>query len=322
MTFVDVLNIIGYVLIAALILYCVYCLIWFMIPSYGAPKRVNKIDNILAANFFVDREGFWHSYSVWRPKDKPKCVVFFFHGMGVYAYRYNYILQQLCDDGCLVFGMDHRGHGSSDGVRCYVKDYHDFVNDQVEFINAMLARDECAGLPVFTMGHSLGGGLCILVSEAIKEKISGALILSPCVMLPPSERRMRPLAAALRHVFPRLPVTKLDVAGLSHNSANNETYGLDFLVYQGGVRVSTGYEIFRIGDYILGHLPSMTFPFLVAIGAEDPICDPEGVREFYEGSKSADKVLKLYDGMLHEIHMESIVDTLVADLKTFISKRL
>ena len=81
--------------------------------------------------------------------------------MGVYAYRYNYILQQLCDDGCLVFGMDHRGisplsspfvgHGSSDGVRCYVKDYHDFVNDQVEFINAMLARDECAGLPVFTM---------------------------------------------------------------------------------------------------------------------------------------------------------------------------
>ena len=96
--------------------------------------------------------------------------------------------------------------------------------------------------------------------------------------------------------------------------------------------MSTGYEIFRIGDYILGHLPSMTFPFLVAIGAEDPICDPEGVRyvfpdfpissEFYEGSKSADKVLKLYDGMLHEIHMESIVDTLVADLKTFISKRL
>lgn len=61
-----------------------------MIPSYGAriyfqlsfprflysnlfiAKRVNKIDNILAANFFVDREGFWHSYSVWRPKDKPK----------------------------------------------------------------------------------------------------------------------------------------------------------------------------------------------------------------------------------------------------------
>ena len=93
----------------------------------------------------------------------------------------------------------------------------------------------------------------------------------------------------------------------------------DPLVFTGAIRVRTGYEILRLTSYLQQHLHRITVPVLVMHGADDMVTDPEGSRALYERSSSADKSLRLYGGLLHDLliepEKEAVMDDIVAWLR-------
>jgi acylglycerol lipase len=96
----------------------------------------------------------------------------------------------------------------------------------------------------------------------------------------------------------------------------------DPLVFTGAIRVRTGYEILRLTSFLQQHLHRITVPALVMHGADDMVTDPEGSRALYELSSSADKALRLYDGLLHDLLIEPEKDVVMEDIVAWLRPRV
>ena len=57
--------------------------------------------------------------------------------------------------GYTVYAMDLRGHGRSDGPRCFVRRFDQYLDDLDLFLDRVHGREP--GKPLFLFGHSMGG---------------------------------------------------------------------------------------------------------------------------------------------------------------------
>ena len=75
----------------------------------------------------------------------------------------------------------------------------------------------------------------------------------------------------------------------------------DPLVCHGKFPVRTGAEILDAAQDIQGQMESIDVPLLILHGTGDRITDPRGSWELYTRARSADKTLKLYQGLYHDL---------------------
>ena len=64
--------------------------------------------------------------------------------------------------GFLVFGHDHVGHGQSEGERALVGDMGQLTDPVVQHCREKV--DQYPGVPLFIIGHSMGGLVTLLAS--------------------------------------------------------------------------------------------------------------------------------------------------------------
>ncbi|WP_279481628.1 alpha/beta hydrolase [Aureimonas sp. SK2] len=116
----------------------------------------------------------------WEPEVETSAVLLIFHGLAEHGARYDRTARDLGRRGIAVYAHDHRGHGSTtafdaplrrfasrDGVRKVVRDCH-AVREQAQ-------RDK-PGLPVFALGHSLGGAIALHYVRRFGGGLSGCLV--------------------------------------------------------------------------------------------------------------------------------------------------
>ena len=110
---------------------------------------------------FVSSDGATISVYKWMDKDKEaKGVVQISHGMAEHVSRYRRFAQSLTENGYIVYGNDHRGHGKSaedidslgylgdeNGVELLVEDMSRLTD---------IALKENPGLPLYLFAHSMG----------------------------------------------------------------------------------------------------------------------------------------------------------------------
>jgi alpha-beta hydrolase superfamily lysophospholipase len=63
-------------------------------------------------------------------------------------------------------------------------------------------------------------------------------------------------------------------------------------------------------------------PLLVMTGSEDPVADPAAGQAFYQRTGAADKTLKSYPNLLHELLREREREAVFSDVMTWIGPRL
>ncbi len=109
----------------------------------------------------------------------PRAAVLVVPAMGVGAKFYDRLGEELAAAGLAAFVMDLRGIGASN-LRASRKvdfGYRELVElDLVAAANAVKTSSE--SLPLFVMGHSLGGHLAILFSALHGEMIAGAMVVA------------------------------------------------------------------------------------------------------------------------------------------------
>jgi alpha-beta hydrolase superfamily lysophospholipase len=67
-------------------------------------------------------------YQYWLPKGKPKAVLLIVHGLAEHSGRYMNVVNHFVPLGYAVYGIDHLGHGKSDGMRVYLKRFADYTD--------------------------------------------------------------------------------------------------------------------------------------------------------------------------------------------------
>ena len=99
----------------------------------------------------------------WPLEDARRAVVIA-HGYGEHIGRYEHVAQDLAAHGAAVYGLDHHGHGESEGERALVEDFDVYLDDLEQVVRR--ARAEHPDVPLVLLGHSLGGLIATRYAQA------------------------------------------------------------------------------------------------------------------------------------------------------------
>src|ERR1700755_2908805 len=73
--------------------------------------------------------GFKIFFRYWRPGGIRRGVVVIVHGFNSHSRYYSWVAEQLIAKDLVVYALDLRGRGNSDGERFYVEQFADYVSD-------------------------------------------------------------------------------------------------------------------------------------------------------------------------------------------------
>jgi len=260
-------------------------------------------------------------YQCWLPEKKPKAVLLVVHGVNEHSGRYTNLINHFVPEGYAVYGLDHRGHGRSDGLRGYVERFSDFLDDIKTFFDVV--RREHSDTKIFLVGHSMGGAIATAYTVDHQDELAGLLLSGAYLKV---DSRLLPPVIALGRVvsllLPKMGVVGLDASAVSQDNTVVDACLNDPLVYRGKIRIRLGMELIKTTQKLSHQMPEIRLPILIMHGTADRLSDPEGSRMLYERVGSKDKTLKLYEDFYHEIFNESGREQVFADMETWLASRI
>jgi acylglycerol lipase len=260
-------------------------------------------------------------YQCWLPEGEPRAVLLIVHGLAEHCGRYANVVDHFVPRGYAVYGVDHVGHGKSGGARVHVKQFADFTEVVRRYLG--MVRHWQTGKPLFMVGHSLGALICAVYLLDHQADLAGAVLSGPLVKVPASISPMTVILSRLLSVLlPKLGVAGVDAKGVSRDPAVVDAYVNDPLVYTGKTTARLGCETLKAMRHVADEAPRITLPLLVLQGREDRLVPPDGAEMLHRAVGSADKTLKVYDGLHHEIYNEPEHPRVVGDVQAWIEERL
>ncbi len=260
-------------------------------------------------------------FQSWLPDGEPKAVLLIVHGLAEHSGRYGNVINHFVPLGYAIYGVDHLGHGKSDGERVYVKRFDDFTNTlKVYFDNV---RKWQPGKPVFLVGHSMGGLISAVYLLDHQAELAGAVLSGPAVKIPsnvtPTTIFIGKILSAL---IPRFGLIGLEADGVSRDPSIVQAYVSDPLVHRGRMTARLAAEMLQAMQRISGQAARITLPILIVQGSADKLVDPAGAKILYDAVCSPDKEIKIYDGLYHEVFNEPEHDRVFRDIEAWLEAHL
>ncbi len=269
---------------------------------------------------FETRDGLQLFRQAWEPVDGREAVVLIIHGYGEHSGRYAHVARHLALQNFIIETFDLRGHGRSEGDRAYISSFDQYTRDVHVF--AKRVWEEHPDLPVFLLGHSLGGLIAALYVLHFQPKIDGLILSSAALKISDDlSPLLQKMSGVIGKMLPKLPTIKLDAKFISRDPKVVDAYENDPLVYHKGTLAKTGAEIIRATQKIQAKMEMLRLPMLIFHGTADRLTDPEGSKQLYLRAKSADKILKLYEGFYHETMNEPEKERVLNDVLEWLVKR-
>ncbi|KAL6562147.1 hypothetical protein OROGR_003154 [Orobanche gracilis] len=238
----------------------------------------------------------------------PRGIICMVHGYGTdTSWTFQATPIFLAQNGFACFALDLEGHGRSQGLKAYVPNVDDVVDDCISFFASIPTQDPIfQNLPRFLFGESMGGAICLLIHFKNPNFFKGAVLVAPMCRISEQVRPKWPIPQILTSIArfaPTLPaVPTSDLLDKSIRVPEKRIIGASNpMRYHGKPRLGTVVELLRVSDYVSGKLSDVKLGFIVVHGSGDVVTDPEVSRELYELAESDDKSLKIYDGMMHSL---------------------
>jgi alpha-beta hydrolase superfamily lysophospholipase len=245
-------------------------------------------------------EIYWQRWLPQAPSGRPTIVIA--HGASEHGGRYGHLVERLVPAGYPVYAIDHRGHGRSQGKRAVIDRLANACADLDTLIG--LACAERPDAPLFLLGHSLGG--CIALAYALdrQERIDALILSAPAAALESASPVVRVAARVLSVLTPSLGVFAVDPAAISRDAGEVKAYIEDPLVYHGKLPARTVAEMAAAIERFPDRVGALTLPLLVIHGSADKLVPPAASEMVNARAGSADKTLRIYDGLFHEMFNE------------------
>jgi alpha-beta hydrolase superfamily lysophospholipase len=244
-----------------------------------------------------------HVTRVRPPEGKRRARLAWVHGVAEYGDRYLETLRWLAGHGFDCAILDLRGHGRSEGRRVFLKRFSEYLDDMQAYF-AWQAEEE-PGLPLFALGHSMGGLVLIRTLQerlAALPPLSGAVPFSPYLELAAEIPAWKTgLAHLLSGLLPWFAMpTDLDPSLLSKDPLVGEAYMADPMVTK---TATARWFTETLGETVeaLSAASALSLPMLLMHGDDDGLAGLGGTQRFFAQLGSEDKELKLWPGARHEL---------------------
>lgn len=260
-------------------------------------------------------------YRFWSASGDASAVVLISHGLGEHSGRYEHVAQAFTEKGLHVFALDHIGHGHSPGKRVYIDRFSDLtvgVSEMRDHIERQLT-----GLPVFLLGHSLGGLIAASVVLGAHARYAGLLLTAPAFgvpTVPPTWQLI--LLRVLSAVAPTLKAHEIDASKICRDSRVVDAYTADPLVNHQNIPARMVVSLFDESARVLASAGTISLPTLLLHGTEDTLTSLSASQAFVSELGSNDSRLTVYEGLYHELFNEPEKETILQTCNQWISDRL
>ena len=257
----------------------------------------------------------------WRAKGVQKAVILLVHGLGEHSGRYQAFANYFCLRGVSVVALDHIGHGASPGVRAHIGSFEEYLRPLDELLERI--TQWYPNVPCFLIGHSMGGLIAARYLLDHQSRFAGAALSAAALQAPepPSAFAMF-LARLISRFLPKMGILQLDATQISRDPAVVHDYLGDPKVHNGKASARLVVELFQSMELVEGDREKIMLPILVMHGSDDAMTSSAGSEVFLEAVSSADKTLKIYKGLYHEIFNEPERLEVLGDLATWLEARI
>lgn len=186
-------------------------------------------------------------------------------------------------------------------------------------------------LPAFLFGESMGGAATMLMCfQSEPNTWTGLIFSAPLFVIPenmkPSKLHlfMYGLLFGLADTWAAMPDNKM-VGKAIKDPEKLKVIASNPRRYTGKPRVGTMREIARVCQYIQDNFSKVTVPFLTVHGTADGVTCPTSSKLLYEKASSADKSIKIYDGMYHSLiqgEPDENANLVLKDMREWIDERV
>lgn len=248
---------------------------------------------------------------VWT-NDEPRYVVLLSHGYGEHIGRYEYVANALVDHGAVVYGVDHAGHGKSQGQRVLVHDYEQVIDDFHQL--GERAGEEQSGLPAVLIGHSVGGMIAARYAQRYRDELTAVVLSAPVL------GRWDVVDQLLRQ--DEIPDTPIDPETLSRDPEVGDAYAADPLVWHGKFERATLQALVEALATIdrAGSLDDL--PTLWIHGSDDRLVPVDATREGIRRVRGSRFEERIFEGARHEVFNETNRDEVLKTVTAFIDAYL
>lgn len=264
----------------------------------------------------------------WCPTQPPIGIIHIIHGMAEHINRYDEYAQHLVQQGWLVVGDDHLGHGHSSPTELGYFGEHPvlhLLDDEVQLFHQVKAQ--YPQLPYVLLGHSMGSMMAQALLPRLSNQLAGC-ILTGTTAPHPELIPVWPLVVSLSKTaghqtgtfFDRLAFGSFSkrfnrhvkYSWLTHDSKIIDSYNRDpwsgfIFTYNGFYALFTLTKMATTADWYHGIRRDL--PLLLASGTHDPVGKfgrgPKRLFDQLTHDHFTAVTLHLFDQMRHEILNET-----------------
>lgn len=227
----------------------------------------------------------------WEAEGEAKAVIVMVHGAMEHHRRYGWLIEMWRSAGFHVIMADLPGQGMTTRAnRGHIHSFDDYIFEVKDWIQAAYRYN----LPVFLLGHSMGGLISIRLLQEERLNVAGVILSSPCLGLVHTPSKILDLLShGLNVVFPSLRINSgLSVQMATRNEEVREADSNDTLyVTKVSVRwyrelVSAMKEAFQALEN------TQDIPMLVMQAGDDKIVNKSTVKEWFNHVPLSEKDLR------------------------------
>jgi alpha-beta hydrolase superfamily lysophospholipase len=223
------------------------------------------------------------------------------HGLSDHSGRYADLGTRLASNRINVYAFDLRGHGVSEGRRGHAPRFDYFLQD-VERFRREVESLTAGGMPLFILGHSMGGLITLRYIEEYDVPLRGAILTSPWLATGPSIPKWKILGAGvLNKMLPSLPIDAgIDPEFISHDPVVVAQYREDPLVHR-KITPRLFMEASAAMGLALHRSDRIRMPLLFLLAGDDQIVDTPRSESFARSLTVPDVTVRALPDYYHEV---------------------
>lgn len=288
-------------------------------PSAPKPKTTSDHCTI-SQHTQVAPDGMRIAVRSFVPLTKRLATVVLVHGYLEHSGRYEAFARALAAQGIAVVAADLRGHGLSDGPRGHVHDFGHYHQDLFEVITQ--ARLSAGPLPLFLMGHSLGGLIVLDYALRRAPQLAGLVVTNPFIapsMVIPKAKLW--LGKVMQRVWPTLAVPAgLDSAALTGDLSILEAARADPLIFDR--TTARWFHETTSAQARVAQGGALAVPFLGVLGMQDAIASPQASLACFKALHAPEITVWQRPDERHEVLNEINRQQLFDDIAAWLRARI
>lgn len=260
-------------------------------------------------------------YRTWEVAD-PEAAIVVVPGLFEHGGRYGELGEFMAACRFSTFALDLRGHGGSGGRRGHISRFDVLLQDLDRF------RREVQGLvplgvPLFLLGHSMGGLIALRYLQEYDPPFAGAIITSPWLAtMYPTPRWKALLARVFDRLLPAFPFSiQLDPDDLTRDPARAADYRDDPQIHS-TITPRMFNEMSGAMERVLRGTDRVRVPILFLLAGDDSVVSTERSVDFARSLPAEYVTVDVLEGLRHEVLQERERTPVMAEIRDWISDHL